>query len=356
MNEKTLDNRCPSCGAPIFFNPTLGKWKCDYCDSVFSLEQLQMHNNASSKSANEETTVKEKKDNYITYLCKDCGAEIVADEQTSATFCVYCGNTAILKNKLSGEFRPAKIIPFKTEKKSAINSFKGLSKGRPLMPKKFNNEKNIEKITGVYIPFWLFDINVDGSLAANAQKISTWVIGNTHFTKTDNYKLYRSATMDYLKIPVDGSTRFDNDIMNTIEPFDYKELEDYNHAYLSGFLAEKYDVVSEKAIVDANERALNSTVEDMKRDMGNYQNKNIFENNLVAKEIKAEYALLPVWMVNVKYNNKFYTFAMNGQTGEFIGNIPLDKKKTLIYSVLMFSIVFSLVILLSYVFHIIGKA
>ncbi len=357
MNEKALDNRCPACAAPIFFNPTLGKWKCDYCDSVFTLEELQKFNNASSKSVNfeEEKVVEEKKvvDNsvYVTYRCKDCGAEIVADEQTASTFCVYCGNTAILKSKLSGEFQPSKIIPFKKEKKLAVESFKNLSKGRPLMPKTFNNEKNIEKITGVYIPFWLFDINVAGDLNADASKISSWVIGNTHFTKTDIYKLFRSATMNYQKIPVDGSTRFDNDIMNTIEPFDYKELVGYNHAYLSGFLAEKYDVVSDLAFKDAANRSLNSTVEDMKKDMGNYSGKNVFENTLVAKQIKAEYALLPVWMVNVKYRNKYYTFAMNGQTGEFIGNIPLDKNKTILYTIIIFTLTFALTILLSFVFY-----
>lgn len=361
MSEKALDNRCPACAAPIFFNPTLGKWKCDYCDSVFTLEQLQKFNNASNKAVNfEEENVTEKKkivDNtvYVSYSCKDCGAEIVADEQTASTFCVYCGNTAILKSKLSGQFQPAKIIPFKTEKKQAVESFKGLSKGRPLMPKTFNNEKNIEKISGIYIPFWLFDMNVSGDLNADGKKISTWVIGNTHFTKTDIYKLYRSASMNYQKIPVDGSTRFDNDIMNTIEPFDYKELIDYNHAYLSGFLAEKYDVASEVAIKDAETRSLNSTVEDMKRDMGNYSAKNVFENTLVAKQIKAEYALLPVWMVNVKYKDKYYTFAMNGQTGEFIGNIPLDKNKTILYSIIIFVVTFALTILLSYVFYGVGN-
>lgn len=358
MNEKALDNRCPSCSAPIFFNPTLGKWKCEYCGSSFSLKEMQKFNNASSVTANSE----EKKDDlvskgpkYIEYRCKDCGAEIIADEQTAATFCVYCGNTAILKSKLAGEFKPSKIIPFKTEKQKAIDSFKAISKGRPFMPREFNNEKNIEKIRGVYIPFWLYDINVSGNVYADAKKITTWIVGDTSFTKTDIFKLYRTASMDYLKIPVDGSTRFDNDIMNTIEPFNYNELEDYNHAYLSGFLAEKYDVSSSDAIKDANERSLNSTFIDMQKDMGNYTSKNVFENTLTAKEIKAEYALLPVWMVNVKYKDKLYTFAMNGQTGEFIGNIPLNIKKTVVYSIILFVLTFIITILISYLIYKAGK-
>lgn len=361
MTKKVLDNKCPTCAAPIFFNPTLGKWKCNYCDNEFTLEEMQKYNNASNqkyneKVINEEENIKNKQDNtvYVAYNCQNCGAEIITDEQTAATFCVYCGNTAILKNKLSGAFAPSKIIPFKKEKQLAIDSFKALSKGRPLMPKEFNNIKNIEKITGVYIPFWLFDINVSGSVNANAQKITSWSVGSTHYTKTDTYKLYRTAQMDYDRIPVDGSTRFTNDIMNTVEPFDYRELVDYNHAYLSGFLAEKYDVVSNEAFKEAGARSIRSTQDHILMDMGNYTGKVIFENTLVAKQTKAEYVLLPVWMVNVKYKDKYYLFAMNGQTGEFIGDIPIDKNKVVLYSIGIFALIFVISIIISYIIYLVG--
>lgn len=352
MNEKTLDNRCPSCAAPIFFKPTLGKWKCDYCDSVFTLEQLQKFNNASNTKVNSNTEQTEI--NYVSYTCKDCGAEIIADEQTAATFCVYCGNTAILKNKLSGEFRPSKIIPFKVEKEVAIESFKGISKGRPLMPKMFNKIENIEKIRGIYIPFWLYDINVAGSLNADGEKISVWISDDRQFTKVDFYKIYRTATMDYLKIPVDGSTRFDDDMMSTIEPFNYEELVDYNHAYLSGFFAEKYDVDNEKAYSQAGQRALDSTYDDMKKDMGNFMNKSVFENTLAPRLINSEYVMLPVWMVNVKYKSKNYLFAMNGETGEFVGNIPVDEKKAFIMSIIIFISIFIISIGISYIMYLVG--
>ena len=183
MTKKVLDSKCPTCAAPIFFNPTLGKWKCNYCDNEFTLEEMQKYNNASNQKYNEKAQTQvesdiNKQDNtvYVAYNCQNCGAEIITDEQTAATFCVYCGNTAILKNKLSGAFAPSKIIPFKKEKQLAIDSFKALSKGRPLMPKEFNDVKNIEKITGVYIPFWLFDINVSGSVNANAKKLQVGLL------------------------------------------------------------------------------------------------------------------------------------------------------------------------------------
>ncbi len=356
MTNRALDNKCPACGAPILYKPNLKKWKCDYCKSEFTLEEMKKYNNASNEKNNIKEEVKTEKQkekdntNYYEYNCKDCGAKIIADENTAATFCVYCGNTAILKEKLSGKFAPDMIIPFKNEKEKAIEAFKSLNKGRPLMPNFFNDEKNIEKIKGVYIPFWLYDVKVNGELDATSTTSTTWTVGDTVYTKTDTYRLEREGEMSFNKIPVDGSTRFDNDIMNTIEPFNYSELEEYNHAYLSGFLAEKYDVDEETSFKDAEERSLNSARDTIKDDMG-MGIKTIVNDTLASTKLLTKYVLLPVWMINVKYKDKFYTFAMNGQTGEFVGNIPVDKKKAFIYGILTFVITFILVVLISYIFY-----
>lgn len=352
MKNKSINTKCPTCGAPITFSPTSKKWECEYCENKYTLEELQKYNNASNEKHN---TTEDEYNNYSTYLCKECGAEIIADEHTTATFCLYCGNTAILKNKLSGEFRPKKIIPFSIEKDCTISAFKNLSKRFPLMPKEFNNEKNIEKITGVYIPFWLYNVLVSGGIDAKGTKITSWSRGNTRYTKTDIYQLIRDGSMNFEKIPVDGSSKFDNSIMNSIEPFNYQELIDYNHAYLSGFLAEKYDVDSESADDIAIERALNSAKNQMLDDMGSYSTKTIVSNSLKSDEATSEYVLLPVWMVNVKYKNEYYIFAMNGQTGKFIGNIPLDKNKAIRYFIFIFLGVFALVILISYLIYLGGN-
>lgn len=359
MREKALDNKCPSCGAPIKYSAKTKNFKCEYCFSEFTLEEMKKFNNASSDINNgEENTkkiVKEKDgSSYVTYLCKNCNAEIIADENTASTFCLYCGSTAILKDKLSGKFAPSKIIPFKKDKSIAIDAFTKLRKGRPLVPSSFVSKENIEKITGVYIPFWLYNLKVSGELHAKSTMVTSWRTGNYTYTKTDIYALDSDGEMIFEGVPVDGSSRFENDIMNAIEPFDYNELEKYNHAYLSGFLAEKYDVAKEEAVEDANRRALKSTENKMLSDMSAPGVKVITSNTLSPSVIKTEYVLLPVWMVNVKYNDKYYPFAMNGQTGEFVGNIPLDKKKAVLYFIIISIGVFALVILISYLIYLGG--
>ena len=257
--EYALNNKCPSCGASINFNPKTEKWDCLYCKSSFTLEELKKYDNASNDKNNNDEVIENNNVNYVTYKCKSCGAEVIADEQTAATFCVYCRNTTILKSKLSGEFKPDLIIPFKKEKKSAIEAFQLISKGRPLTPKYFNSESNIEKIRGVYIPFWLYDLNVSGNLNFNATKIDHWTVGRTHYTKTSNYKIIRDGIFKYDKIPSDASTRFDDALMDSIEPFNYSELKEYNHAYLAGFLAEKYDINSENLYPNIEKMTLKTT-------------------------------------------------------------------------------------------------
>lgn len=337
---KVLDNRCPHCNAPIVYNPTLKKFKCEYCDSEFTAKELK----DMEKLSKEEVVVENE---YDIYNCPDCGAEIIADKNTAATFCLYCGNYSIIKSRLTGEFAPSKIIPFKKDKEEAVKAFKSLKKGRPLLPDAFSDQRNIEKITGLYIPFWLYDISTNGTLEADCKQIRSWTRGDTHYTKTDTYDVSRSGEMRFEKVPVDGSTRFDNDIMNSIEPFDYSELEDYNHAYLSGFLAEKYDVSESDAFKDADERSKNSTRMFLDAAISNYTVKVVRNCNVFVTKDKSEYVMLPVWMVNVKFMNKMYLFAMNGQTGEFIGNMPVDKRKAVMWGIFVFVLSFVIVTLIS---------
>ena len=351
--EYVLDNDCPTCGASLKYNPKTQSWLCEFCRVNYTLDELKKHNNASSEDNNKD--VIQDKENLTIYKCGNCGAEIVADETTSATFCVYCRSTAILKSKLSGEFKPDYIIPFKVDKKKPESEFANLSKGRIFTPKYFTDPTNIEKIRGIYIPFWLYDINVSGSMDFSAQTVRGWTSGNTHYTETSYYDVFRTASMDYIKVPVDGSTRFENDIMNSIEPFDYNEMTDYNHAYLSGFLAEKYNVSADEAYKDADARSMTSTRNEITSTLSHYTSKKVKKDTLVSKMLEKKYVLLPVWMVNVRYGNKSYIFAMNGQSGKFIGNIPIDKKKVFIFVILVYLSSFLLLLLINYIFYKVGN-
>ena len=328
--KNTLDHKCPSCNAVLKFNPHGQNWVCEYCGSAFELKDLETKTEKLTKEP-EEVKVYKDQDGMDVYSCPNCGAQIVATEEESATFCVYCRSTAILKNKLVGEFNPSYIIPFRNTKEDAIAAFKSIGKGRPLMPSVFSDPKNINDMKGVYIPFWIYDYDVDGLVHIDAKRVTSHVSGGYQVTKTDVYDCIREGKMSYTKVPVDGSTHFDDDIMDSIEPFDYNDLKEFTYSYLSGFLAEKYDVDGEQAKERAEFRTKNSTIDILKDDVKGYTSKNVSSSDIKCKQIKRDYILIPVWMLNIKYKDKLYKFAMNGQTGKMVGNIPVDKKKAWIY-------------------------
>ena len=152
----------------------------------------------------------------------------------------------------------------------------------------------------------LYDMLIQGGIEARGQIITRWSRGDTRYTRTDYYKMFRNGSIKYNKIPIDGSSRFDNAIMSSIEPFHYKDLVPYNHAFLSGFLAERYDIDGDTLIGNAVNRAVESTKQVFLSDTGNYSNKTIFNSSLLATDVTKKYILLPVWMVNVKYKDKYY--------------------------------------------------
>ena len=355
---KTVDHKCPSCNASINYNPKDKNWVCEYCGSKFTLEELEANERnfetTSVKDSKELDNSKSKSDSNENvemdeYICQDCGAKIVADKNTAATFCVYCKNTAILKSRLSDKFSPSQIIPFSKTKEDAIEAFKSVGKGKFLMPKEFTDPKNIEELTGVYIPFWLYSCEADGKMTGKGTKVMMWSDFYYNYTKTDTYNVERSGSFTFENIPVDGSVRFNDAIMNSIEPFKYDELTKFSYSYLSGFLAEKYDVEKDEAKKITIERAEQSTYSDLQRRAGSKYNSFIPEiKECNIKNEKVDYVLLPVWMVNIKYNEKMYTFAMNGQTGKMIGDIPYSKKKAVIFVLILFVVIFALVALITY--------
>ncbi len=336
-----LDNKCPACNAPITFNPINQMWDCSYCGSKFTLEQMQQHNNASSVKENmvdqlmPESTIGD----VDLYRCSNCGAEIMADKNTTATFCVYCGSTAILKDRITQGRAPNFIIPFKKVKEDAIVGFKKITKGKLLAPKCFKDPKNIEKVTGIYIPFWAYDLEANGEVEFEAWDSRVWSDSKYRYTKTDRYSIRKSGHFDFNKVLADASTRFPDDLMDSLEPFEYGDLLPYNHAYLSGFLAEKYDVDESEGIKRVIGRTKDTSIGMIESTIG-HQGRLLVNDGIRVSSRHTHYIMLPVWMVNIKYRNKNYTFAMNGQTGKLIGNIPVGVKETILWSVIFFVILF----------------
>lgn len=337
--------KCPNCGAHVTFDAESQKGKCDYCLSTFSIEELEnyLKREGSEKNQYDEENIsdelKEEIDrNTKMYSCPRCGAEVITDQSTSATFCCYCHGPVILTDKLSGDFRPSKVIPFKIDRRKAEEILLSWSKKKWFIPKEFTSAKQLEKITGLYIPYWLFDCDVNGSMFATGKKIRTWRQGDYEYTKTDIYEVYREAKLKFNNVPQNASTKADDNVMRAIEPFNYNEIKDFSMAYLPGFLSDKYDKSKEDVLPELK-RTVNGSVNGILRNSINgysIVNERSFNNEYNDSSFK--YALLPVWMLTYEFNNKNYIFAINGQTGEVYGALPVSKGRVFILFIIVFLI------------------
>lgn len=170
----------------------------------------------------------------------------------------YCGNPTVIPEQFSGILKPDYILPFKLSKEDAVSALKRHYKGKLLLPKLFRDNNHIEELRGIYVPFWLFDGEAEGSANYMATTTRVFRHGDTEITETSFYEVQRAGTLPFSRVPVDASRKMPDDYMDSIEPFDYAGLKPFSTAYLPGFFADKFDVSIEESSSRADKRCRQS--------------------------------------------------------------------------------------------------
>ena len=332
MDIQVTNYQCPACTGPLHFEGSSGKLECEYCGSAFDVAEIEaMFEEKEEKAA--EAMEKgaswsdEEAAGMKTYTCPSCGAEILCDETTAATACVYCGNPTVVPGQFSGGLKPDYVVPFKLDKEQAEAALKGFYKGKKFLPTAFSSENHISEIKGVYVPFWLSSGHVSCSANYDASNSRHYTQGDYKVTETMHYKVHRAGEFDFEKIPTDASTKMPDGHMDSIEPYDYSELKPFSTAYLPGFLAEKYDVTREESKGRVLERVKGSASDLLRETVTSYDSVSEQSCNVQMEQGETSYALMPAWMLHTKYREKDYLFAMNGQTGKLVGDLPVSKGK-----------------------------
>ncbi len=307
-----IEYKCPSCNGQLEFNSTVQKMKCPFCESEFDvatlmsydqqLENPQQDNMTWETQAGSEWQSGEA-DGMKVYKCQSCGGEVVADATTSATHCPYCDNPVVMTGNFSGDMKPDYVIPFKLDKEAAKNALKNHLNGRKLLPKVFKDENHIDEIKGVYVPVWLFDAEADGNILYKGEKVRTWQDSQFRYTERNFYSIVRQGTLDFEHVPVDGSTKMQDELMQSIEPYNFKDAVPFQTAYLSGYLADKYDVTAEDSVDTANKRIKNTTEQAFRDTVQGYSTVTRESGHINLNNAKAKYALYPVWILNTSWNN-----------------------------------------------------
>lgn len=324
--------KCPCCGGAISFDAESQNLKCPYCDTEFDIEALDDYNDELQNGESIPEWEAQAGGNWksgeaegiCTYSCKSCGGEILADATTAATSCPFCGNPVILTSKLANDLKPDLVVPFKYDKKSAKEALKNHFKGKKLLPKAFASDAHLDEIKGIYVPFWLFSADTSSKTRYKGTRISYWSDSKYNYTKTSYFSLIRGGKLNFSHIPVDASTKMANDLMESLEPYNISEAVDFETAYLAGYFADRYDVSQGESIARANERIRQSIIDEFEKTALGYLGTYCTSCNFDLTSSSVKYALLPVWLLTTSYKDKNYIFAMNGQTGKFVGNLPMD--------------------------------
>lgn len=359
MPTQVTNYQCPACTGPLHYSAKSGKLACDYCGSSFDvaeIEALYARKEAEAAAAKQAADAKAEAaqaakaeaaeaaaasggwdtsdlsrdwgaeaDGLRVYSCPSCGAELICDQSTAATACPYCGNPAIVPGQFSGALRPDYILPFRLSKDDAVQALRAHYKGKPFLPRSFTSANHIEQIQGVYVPFWLFDGGAEGAASYRASNTNVYETGDYEITETRHYHVVRAGSLAFEKIPVDASSKMPDDHMDSIEPFDYAQLRPFSTAYLPGYLADKYDVTIDDSRDRADTRCRETLAQALCDTVTGYGACVTEREDIALRRGKVHYALLPVWMLSTKWHGQDFLFAMNGQTGKLVGDLPTDR-------------------------------
>lgn len=327
----TVTYQCPNCSAGLLFDAEKQKFCCEFCLSEFDESELKETDSAQRA----EETFKNADDfcNHMNeYQCPNCGAEIVSDENTAADFCYYCHNPIVLVGKLSGQMRPDKIIPFKYDKKQAEEMFLKNAKKKWFLPKGFIEPGQVDKISGVYFPFWVTDADTRCSADAMATRVRTWVSGDYQYTETSRFKLRRDGDIHFEDIVTSALSDADKAMLEGVLPYPSDSLMDFSLPYLSGFTAKKRDIEREKLTAEVRGRMNGYADTLLRRTMDGYSTVNVLQENVHILKSHWEYSLMPIWILTYKDKKRVYTYAMNGYTGKIYGEYPFSIGKILAFA------------------------
>lgn len=351
MPTQVTNYQCPSCTGPLHFSGASGRLECEYCDASYDVAEIEaLYAEKEKNAAAAKQTAKEgsagqsvpsvdgsawdtsdfcedwgaEGDGMRVYGCPSCGAQLICEESTAAASCPYCGNPTVVPGQFSGALRPDFIVPFKLSKEEAVKALKSHYKGKFFLPKSFISENHVQEIRGIYVPFWMFDGEAEGDAHYEATRSRTYRSGDYEITETKHYDVYRAGTVTFEKVPVDASSKMPDGHMDSIEPYDYKELKPFSAAYLPGFLADKFDVTVEQSRQRADQRCEGTLASALRGTVKRYDLCILRDSSVHLRRGKVHYALMPVWMLNTKWHGKDFIFAMNGQTGKLVGDLPVS--------------------------------
>lgn len=358
--------KCPSCGNALKFMPGEGDFACEFCGSRFDQAYLKTldekayareaaaggpgeagpadapvqgegvgpadASGQSRSSRRPRSSSKPGEEGQREYLCScpNCGAELVTSDTTAATTCYYCHNPVVIVGRLEDAMKPDAVLPFKYDKVEAREKFFAWIRKKRYVPKAFISENSVQNLSGVYYPYWLADYEASASFTGEGAVVTHSETPKYRITTTKYYSVSRDGDIVFTNLQRSALQKADRKLADGVHPYQMAYLTDFSPSYLSGFMAEKRDVAKE-AVQGSIEEELKGYAQPLLASGTPYTSL-VGSTTMRLKGNHYRYALLPAWVLTYKgEGGRMYYYAMNGQTGEVCGALPVDKKKLLLH-------------------------
>ena len=293
--------KCVNCGGNVIYDPVKHAMVCESCNAVDSEELVKQER---------------------AYTCPSCGGQYTVNEYTSATKCDYCGSYNIVDEKIQYPYGPDLLIPFRFSKEQATELLRKEFKDRLFCPSDFLSTRTLENFKGEYVPFWLYSYNTHAVWDGIGTKVRTWVSGDTEYTETSKFQVYREMNIDFKQVPVDASIPMPDKVMDLMEPYEYGDMVKFEPKYMSGYSAETYNldpIILEPRAKEKIEKDTDTWIRDS---ISGYTTVTATRKNNVHTPSAREFAMLPIWKYTYRYRNKDFDYYINGQTGKVYGSMP----------------------------------
>lgn len=329
MGNQVYTYTCPGCGSVLTYSAAQQMLTCPHCHREFSVTEssddvggFDWGDYRASFDATRERLAGMK-----VYQCRSCGATLETGETSAALTCPYCRSEVIITDRLSEGLKPNGIIPFRIDKRGLKDAVRQHIRGKRNLPFRFLNRLQIGKVTGVYVPFWLYRAEMSGSLTLRGERITKSVSSDTITTTTSTYEVDTDGSMHFENVAEDGAERMQNALMDSVADYDYSELKPFNAAYLSGFLAERFSEGPDHCLPRAEKRMLNTAMNVLSAgDKSGLTHKRVIAHNMRLSNTDVRYVLLPVYLLNLEFEGATYSYAVNGQNGRIVGDLPFSRK------------------------------
>lgn len=318
--------QCKNCGGNVIYSPERKTMYCPFCDSTDSAQRRDTAGDLR--------------------ICPNCGGELPIEEHTSAVRCPYCDNYLIFNERIEGQYAPEKIIPFQYSREMIKKLLRERFARCLFAPVDFLSEVMLDTMEGDYVPFWLYDYQVNCQFRGEGRKIRVWMSGDMEYTETSVYDIYRDMDVNFEKVPADASLRMPDEIMDAMEPYGYGQMVPFLPEYLSGFQGEKYNMPADQTKARAEGKMEEDALQLMRGTITGYGSVSTRSQNVRIEESHVSYGLLPVWVYHYQYKDREYPFYINGQTAKIVGEVPTSMAKVWSYGATLWALLTAMLALL----------